>query len=125
MAVTMKLEGFEATRRAFVNAPELVRAGVSQAVATSVYAVEQRVRANIWTGAGTLKRFLGSRLPGPRGLSGGVGFTDDKTTFYWRFQEFGTRYLPARPVFRPAAEAETATFIERVRAIGPRLEREL
>ena len=37
--------------------------------------------------------------------------------FYWRFVNYGTHGVPARPFVEPAAEAEGLVFTEKVRAI--------
>jgi len=120
--VTLKLEGFESTQRAFARAPELVRVKASQAVATSTFAIAQRARALVPVASGDLKRAITSSNV-VSGLSGSVGL-DSPAVFYWRFVEFGTRHSAARPFFRPAAEAESELYIQRMRAIGPALERD-
>jgi HK97 gp10 family phage protein len=66
-----------------------------------------------------------------RGTSGRVGLKPDGIgsgagpTTYWRFVEFGTVHQPARPFFRPAVDEEEQHFIARMRAIGPKVERDL
>jgi HK97 gp10 family phage protein len=57
-------------------------------------------------------------------LTGSVGVSS-RDTGYWRYVEFGTRYMAAQPFFRPAAEEERNAFIQRMRDVGPRLERDL
>ena len=37
-------------------------------------------------------------------------------TFYWRFVEFGTKYMAARPFLRPALHDNVARVIEAMRA---------
>ena len=121
--VTMKLEGFEATRRALVKAPDVARVHASSAVATSTFAVAQRARSMVPVDTGTLKSSIASSRT-VNGLSGSVGL-DNRAAYYWRYVEFGTRNMAARPFFRPAAEQERNAFIQRMREIGPKIERDL
>jgi HK97 gp10 family phage protein len=121
--VTLKLEGFEATRRALVAAPERARVHASSAVAASTFAVTQRSRSLVPVDTGRLKNAIGSTRV-VSGLQGQVGITD-ADAYYWRFVEFGTINMAARPFFRPAAEEERNVFIQRMRDIGPRIERDL
>jgi HK97 gp10 family phage protein len=118
----MKLEGFESTRRALLAAPELARVHSSSAVATSTFAVAQGAKALVRVDTGKLRNAIGSSRT-VNGLTGTVGLTEDVP--YWRHQEFGTIHMPARPAFRPAAENERAHFIERMRQVGPKIERDL
>ena len=118
----MKLEGFESLQRALKGAPEAVRVRASSAVAASTFAIAQRARALMPVASGDLKRAITTTRTAS-GLSGSVGL-DTRDTYYWRFVEFGTRHMAARPFFRPAAEAESDLFIQRMRAIGPALERD-
>lgn len=120
--VTMKLDGFEATRRAFQRAPEVARVHASSAVATSTVAVAQRARSLVPVDTGTLQSSIESSRT-VNGLIGSVGVSSG--AHYWRFVEFGTQHMAARPFFRPAAELERNAFIERFRQIGPKIERDL
>jgi HK97 gp10 family phage protein len=119
--VTMKLEGMEALQRAIRTAPEAVKVGSQDAVAKTSFAVAQRARSLVPVATGTLKSLIASSI---HGLAGRVGFSDDQRAFYWRFVEYGTVKMSARPFMRPAAEAEERDFIERMRAVGTRLERD-
>jgi HK97 gp10 family phage protein len=119
----MKLEGFAPLQRALVRAPDLVRVHASSAVASSTFAVAQRAKALVPVSTGNLKRAIGTTRT-VNGLTGNVGITD-ASAYYWRYVEFGTRHAPARPFFRPAAESERDGFIQRMRQIGGRLERDL
>lgn len=121
--VTMRLEGFESTRRALVAAPERVRVHASSAVASSTFAITQRARALVPRDSGRLFASIGSTRV-VSGLQGQVGITN-REAYYWRFVEFGTSRMAAQPFFRPAAEQERNVFIQRMREIGPRIERDL
>lgn len=118
----MKLDGFEKLQRALKTAPDVVRTHASSAVATSTFAVAQRARSLVPVATGTLKASIESGNV-VSGLSGRVGVSSSAD--YWRYVEFGTRNMSARPFFRPAAELERGAFIQRMRDIGPRLERDL
>lgn len=124
--VTMQLEGFGALQRALARAPESVKPHATSALQASAYSIAQRARSIVPVDTGTLRRSITHNLS-RSGLSAGVGLARDdfENPHYWRFVEFGTRYRPARPFFRPAAESERETFIQRMRQIGPRLERDL
>jgi HK97 gp10 family phage protein len=118
----MTLEGIERTLAALRRAPEVTRVHASGAVATSTFAVAQAARALVPVATGNLKAAIeASRVV--NGLSGRVGVTKD--AYYWRFVEFGTVHRAARPFFRPAAEAEREAFVQRMRAIGPKVERDM
>jgi HK97 gp10 family phage protein len=122
--VTMTLTGFEALQRALRTAPETVRSHASQAVATSAFSIAQRARALVPVDTGHLKAAIeANRTAG--GLTGSVGVNKTADAYYWRFVEFGTRNMAARPFFRPAAEEEEPRFVQRMREIGTKLERDL
>lgn len=119
----MTLEGFRFLEKALEKSPDLVRSFASSAVAASAYAIAERARSLVPVATGELKSSIDytrtrTSLTGSVGLSG-------KDTYYWRFVEFGTRNMAARPFFRPAAESERNVFVQRMRDIGPRLERDL
>lgn len=121
----MKLEGFAPLQRALVRAPDVVKNHASSAVASSVFAVVQRARSLVPVATGDLKAAIDGATTGTSGRVGLVALGGARGPHYWRFVEFGTRNMPARPFFRPAAESEREAFIQRIRQIGPRLERDL
>ena len=128
---TMTLEGFEATKRAIAAAPVAAKALAADAVAKSTFAVEQGARALAPHGlTGRLKASITSKATATAGRVGiapgfGIGGSSKGPEVYWRFVEYGTVRVPARPFFRPAAEREKDPFIKRMEDIGPRLERDL
>jgi HK97 gp10 family phage protein len=71
---------------------------------------------------GETGRLRGSLTASARGLSGRVVMEGD--AFYWRFLEYGTRYIAARPFVRPAAEAEANAVEGRIRDMVAKLERD-
>jgi len=56
------------------------------------------------------------------GIAAGEGGDGGDPVQYWRFVEFGTRYAPAQPFFRPAAESEAGTFGNSMSSIGRQIE---
>jgi HK97 gp10 family phage protein len=118
----MTLDGFQSLQRALVSAPERVKTHASSAVAASTFAVAQRARSLVPVDTGTLKAAIESGRV-VEGLTGRVGVSS--AADYWRYVEFGTTRMAARPFFRPAAEQERGAFIQKMRDIGPRLERDL
>jgi HK97 gp10 family phage protein len=56
--------------------------------------------------------------PAKRGFRGGKSPADP---FYWRFVEFGTRNMPARPFLQPAAQKLDQALQAFIRAIGPQI----
>lgn len=124
---TMKLEGMDALQRAFARAPELVAVHAATAVQASTFAVAQRARSLAPVDTGALKDAIQGDS---RKTSGRVGLAPDLQRVngpqkYWRHVEYGTSRRPARPYFRPAVDMESQGFIDRMRAIGPRIERDL
>lgn len=118
----MTLEGMDRTLAALRRAPEVTRTHASGAVAVSTFAVAQKARALVPVNTGTLKASIESSNV-VSGLSGRVGVS--AAAYYWRFIEFGTVKMAARPFFRPAAEDEREAFVQRMRDIGPKVERDL
>ena len=120
--VTMTLEGMGPLQRALKTAPDVVAELTSAAVTATSFAVAQRARALVPGPPARSKNRSARRRPGKRPvgrrLESGPPSPD---AFYWRFVEFGTVRHPARPFFRPAAEAESTDYVARIRAIGPQL----
>jgi len=125
-SVTLTLTGMEPLQRALKSAPEAVNELAADAVTKTAFATAQRARALVPVRTGALKRAIDS-APARKtkdGPTGRVGL-NTRDAFYWKFVEFGTVHHPARPFFRPAAEAESTEYVARIRAIGPQLERDL
>lgn len=115
----MQLEGMDALKRAVTRAPETLKAHMGTAVAQTTFAIAGRMRSSVPVRTGTLRGSIESTT---RGMSGRVLISG--SAYYWRFIEYGTRYQTARPFIRPATESESGQFEQRVRAIGPKLERD-
>jgi HK97 gp10 family phage protein len=117
----MTLEGFEALQRAVTQSPQLLKAESSAVVRETTHRVADRMRRMVPTPSGTLLQAIEAQVAVKTGLTGRV--TIGAEAFYWKFLEYGTVKMAARPFIRPAAEFESNNFIARMRAIGPRLER--
>lgn len=122
MAKTVRIDGIDRTIQAFRRAPDVARLHASGAVTVTSFAIAQRARAAAPVDSGLLKSSIESTKAG-KGLSSRV--TVDGAAYYWRFIEFGTRRMAARPFIRPSAEAESGDFVQRMRDIGPKVERDL
>lgn len=123
--VTMKLEGMEALQRALQRTPNLVASLSADAVQVSSFAVAQRARALVPVATGDLKAAIELSSTGTSGRVGLVALGGPAGPMrYWRWVEFGSARRPARPFFRSAADIESTGFINRMRAIGPRVERD-
>lgn len=117
--ITTTLVGFDEVRAAVKRVPDEARVVLSDVIAKSTFAVRQRMIAMAPRGeTGRLRAAISSSS---RGLFGRVVITDPDA-YYWRFLEFGTVKMAARPFIRPAAELETADFTERIRQSARRLE---
>lgn len=121
--VSMKLEGFAPLQKALARAPEVARVHASSAVAASTFAIANKARTLAPRDTGKLKESIDA-VRTVSSLNGRVGLTNTDV-YYWRFVEFGTKNMAARPFFRPAAEEERDVFVQRMRAIGPQMERDL
>jgi HK97 gp10 family phage protein len=124
--VKLTLEGMERTLKALQNAPEVAKLHASQAISTSTFAIGQRAKALAPRGeTGNLRDSIEAQGPKVKGLTGRVGMAAGPAASYWFFVEFGTRFMAARPFFRPAAELERNDFVRRMQDIGPKMERDL
>src|SRR5688572_10139319 len=122
--VRLKLEGMEQLQRQLAKAPDVVRKHVSTSVGLSTLRVMNRAKALVPVGAtGILKREIDHDHK-DGSLTGWVGIRSS-AAFYWRFVEFGTQHVGARPFFRPAAEENQQAFIRDVQNAGPDIEDEM
>lgn len=116
--VTMSLDGFSALQKMITEAPEQVREDTEQAVLLTTFSCAARARAIVPVKTGRLKRAIQARA---RGLNGRIVIDD--TAPYWKKIEYGYFDQPAQPYLRPAAEAESPHYLERIRDVGIKLER--
>lgn len=114
--VTFKLDGMEALQRAIVEAPKEAKRGASDAVRQTTWAIADKMRQRAPVRSGTLLSSIDARVPVLTGLTGSVEINGD--AYYWRFLEYGTVNMRARPFIRPSGEEEQNPFIERLRDVG-------
>ncbi len=126
---TMTLEGLEPLKALVAKTPDLVKLFMGDVVSSTAYGVAQRAKALVPVATGSLKRSITFTA---RGLNGRIGIAsteifegDRRPDVYWRFVEFGTVRVPARPFFRPATEAESVDFERRIRGVATKIERDL
>lgn len=145
-----KVDGLKELNEALKQLPERVARNVLRGAAnagTSVIRKEVQQRAPVYTGEvsaghpppGTLKRSI--RQAQQRQLSSlvqqtfhiGVRAATTRSkagakivgAYYWRFVEFGTSKMSARPFLRPAFEAKKLAAVEAIRAyLAERIPRE-
>jgi HK97 gp10 family phage protein len=119
----MTLEGMDALKRAVTEAPQELRRHGSDAVRDTTNAVADRMRRRVsaFSKTGTLLQEIEAKVPVRSGLMGTVSIGPD--AFYWRFIEYGTRYLAARPFVRPSTEEEADPYIGRWQEVARKLER--
>lgn len=124
--VTMTLIGLDALKAAVARCPDVVRTHLGDVVQKTSYAIAQRARTLAPVATGALKASIESTSRGMSGRVGvsGVSINGQRPEVYWRFVEFGTVKMAARPLFRGATEAETPGFEQRIRAIAPKIERD-
>ena len=112
------LEGFKEASRKLRQIPEETRELLYQAVRETAFSLSRRAMANAPRASGTLRNAI---TYDARGLSGRVRVQPQG--FYWRFHEYGTRFIPATGFARAAAEAENTDVQERARRIAQKVER--
>ena len=115
----MQLHGMRELQQALVRAPEQVTAHAGDAVAASTFAITQRAKSLVRVSTGLLQSSI---IGSSRGLNGRVVIEGD--AYYWRFLEYGTVHMDAKPFIRPSAEEEAKPFEQRMRNILSGLERD-
>lgn len=110
--------GLKEANRALKQLPEFARVHVQQMMDVTAHQVAEGARRRAPVRTGALARAIGwsSR---PRSLSAVAGV--DPSAFYWKFLEYGTVRMGARPMFRPAAvamEADHQARLEQVLAMA-------
>lgn len=99
--------GLKEANAALKRLPDFARDEVQAVMDVTAFQVAQGAIARAPDGAtGRLKESIRSRSR-PKALDAVVGLEKGLITypFYWKFLEYGTVKMPARPMFRPAALA--------------------
>lgn len=109
MAQTIQVIGLKEANAALRRLPDVAKIRVQAVEDVTAFQVarEASLKAprSIHGSRGHPPGFLASSIhwaSRPRSLSAVVGIA--RAAFYWRFLEFGTRYLAARPFLRPSAD---------------------
>jgi HK97 gp10 family phage protein len=116
----MTLEGMDALKRAITESPKELKRLSSDAVRQSTWAIADKMRRRVPVNEGTLLGAIEAKVPVQTGLTANVTINGD--AFYWRFLEYGTVKMAARPFARPAAEEESNAYIGRFTDVGRKLE---
>lgn len=98
--------------RALQRLPDHVREQSQQTIDTTAFHIARDASRRAPRRSGTLKGAIVWRSR-PRSVSAVVGVESD--AFYWKFLEYGTVTMEARPMFRPAAEALASDHDQRMR----------
>jgi HK97 gp10 family phage protein len=133
--IEIKVQGLAELRNALARLPQNVgRNALRGAVNAGAKAIADEVRDRSPVDTGTLRRAVYRKqireLSGPVRQTFFVGVRHGKRyqnvkagkktvnmdAWYWRFIEFGTRRMPARPFLRPAFDAQKMAAIEAIRA---------
>jgi HK97 gp10 family phage protein len=117
----MTMVGMDALKRAVTESPKELKRWSSDAVRQSTWAIADKMRRRAPVRSGTLLTSIDAKVPVSTGLIGRVEIQGD--AFYWRFLEYGTIHMKARPFVRPAAEEESNVFVGRFSTIARQLER--
>ena len=103
MANRVELIGLREANRALKQLPEFAKSRVQPVMDTTAFQVYNLARARVPVRTGRLKAALAWESR-PRSLRAVMG-TADPQAFYWKFLEYGTVRMAARPFLRPAADA--------------------
>ena len=115
-----RIEGLEHAIRQFRRAPEVARKHIGEAIRRTELSAADRVFDSAPRDTGLLRRSVESKTTGLI-----ARIVIEAEAYYWRFVEFGTVKMSARPFIRPSAEQEQAPMIKRISDAGARMEREL
>lgn len=114
----MQLSGVKELQRALRESSGAAIAEVEESIALSTFSMTRRMESRASEKTGRLKRAIKGTA---RGLNGRIVI--DASAWYWRFIEFGTVNMGARPFVRPAVEEEAPEFEGRLRKVASNLER--
>lgn len=107
MANTTEVIGLKEANAALRRLPEFAKAEAQAVMDATAYQVEREAVARAPEGeTGRLKESI-QRQSRPRTVSAvvGIAYGFASYPFYWKFVEYGTVKMGARPMFRPAAMA--------------------
>lgn len=125
--VTVKVEGLrELADKLRSFGPRLARNGLRAAVSAGAEVVRKDVKARAPVDEGTLRRAVYKKQIREEsnntkqtfyvGVRSGKKYQKkNQDAFYWRYLEFGTKYINARPFIRPAFESKKNEAVERMK----------
>jgi HK97 gp10 family phage protein len=127
--------GLREAKAAFKRLPAVVRERIGDATRITVAEIARGAASRVPVRYGFLKRHIASTFSAQTGV-GKVGITPGverlpdsgrvvNPATYAHFPELGTRRMPAEPFMLPAAEAEKAAYLERCKAAGRGIERDM
>ncbi len=107
MASKSEFVGLREANAALRRLPEFARDEVQKVMDATAYQVEQGAVQRAPVGETGRLQLSIQRQSRPRTVSAVVGINKGSLTYpyYWKFIEYGTVKMPARPMFRPAAMA--------------------
>jgi HK97 gp10 family phage protein len=109
------------------TAEKVGKKGVRQAARKAMVPVRDQVKANapedmshpddimVKANVSLVTKWRGNNFYARIGIKGGAKKNPD-TPFYWRFHEFGTKHLPARPFMAPALESNAQQILDTITA---------
>jgi len=130
--VTMKIEGLrELQAKLQQMAPNVARNGLRAATSAGAALIRDEAKARAPVDTGEMKRDIQMKRDresatyravysvyvraGKKSRLSGKARGVDKDSYYWRFVEFGTCKMAARPFMRPAFEAQKEAAVEAIR----------
>ena len=119
MAQRTELIGLKEANRALKKLPDFAKAKAQDVMDVTAFNVSQGAQRRVRRRTGQLAGDI-SWQRRPRSLSAVVGVA--ARSFYWKFLEYGTVKMAAKPFVRPAAEAEADTFEKRIRDVAASVE---
>lgn len=117
----VEVVGLRQANAALRRLPEFVKADAQQVMDVTAFHVAREASAkaprSVDGSHGHRPGFLASHVTWqrrPRSLSAVVGVL--KEAFYWKYVEYGTRKMSARPFLRPAADQNRTDHLNRMQA---------
>lgn len=120
--VKMKVRGMEGLSRAILALPiRMRRKAVRPALQSAASIVRREIIQNAPVDTGVLKRSIRQKFKRATRFEEAVMVGVSQRAYYWKFLEFGTDRMAARPFIRPAFDRtskETLTEFIRAARIG-------
>ena len=111
--ISVKLTGVDKLLRSLTEKSQKVTRDSINAVYASALKIQSEARRKAPVDTGRLRSSISIRF-----LRGGLAAEVVAHVHYAKFQEFGTRFMKARPFLVPAYEKELPRFRERLRKIA-------